>query len=288
MKGIVVDIDGRRAAAMSDDGQILPLPEGEYVLGQSVDLPQEMRAEEVREARRAGRGGRPALRRAAAAAAAAAVIAAGAGGYAYASPYGVVSLDVNPSIEYTINRFDRVLEVQSVGDEDGDLAEALDLTVLRHKTIDDAVSETLALLDDAAYFEGENNYVVLTAGTKDETHTAAVAQRMDSVAEAFNELKKEQAKAAEEQALLQVRSIPVTENAVEQAKEMETTAGKLWLVEQTVFTEEDAYDLEDIWEMIHLPVREIVDDYGGGFFPAVYSVPGDTDPWGPGRGRPPW
>ena len=288
MKGIVVDTDGRRAAVMSDDGQILPLPEGEYFLGQSVDLPQELQAEDVREVRRAGRGGRPALRRTAAAAAAAIVIAAGAAGYAYASPYGVVSLDVNPSIEYTINRFDRVLEVQSVGDEDGDLAETLDLTALKHKTIDEAVSETLELLDEAAYFTGENNYVVLTAGTKDEEHTAAVAQRMDSVAEAFNELKKGQAQAAEEEDLLQVRSIPVTESAVEQAKEMETTAGKLWLVEQTVFTEEDGYDLEDFWEMLHMPVREIVDDYGGGFFPASYSVPGDTDPWGPGYGRPSW
>ena len=51
---------------------------------------------------------------AAAAASAAVVLACSVGAYAYTVPCSYVSLDVNPSLEFSLNRFDRVLSVSGV------------------------------------------------------------------------------------------------------------------------------------------------------------------------------
>ena len=57
----------------------------------------------------------------------AAVLLAGAG-YAWVqTPVSYVSIDVNPSIEFALNRFDRVMSVTAYNDEGRDIIEALSL-----------------------------------------------------------------------------------------------------------------------------------------------------------------
>lgn len=60
------------------------------------------------------------------------VVAGGTGYWAYFSPTCAISIDINPSVELAVNRFDKVISVDGIG-EDGDaLAESLDVRFLNY------------------------------------------------------------------------------------------------------------------------------------------------------------
>ena len=291
MKGIVVDIDGKKAAAMTDDGDFVMLPEGVYTLGQEVEIRSASEWQTVAVKKPVANTRRSLRQRVAAVAAAVAISFAGAGTYAYATPYGVVSLDVNPSIEYTINRFDRVLSAETVGLDDAE--SGLDLSGLKNKTIDAAVSETLEQLESAEYFSEESNYVVMAASTKNDEHTAKVTERMDSVVSDFNEKRGRDIQAGQPEGQpdnapkqeIKAVSVVVSEEDAERAKELDTTPGKLWLVEKVRDAESEVRDVpdEEFREMLQMPVKDIVEGPGGGHFPGERQE-------GPGMGeggRPP-
>ncbi len=64
----------------------------------------------------------------------------GGGGWLYFTPVSAVSIDINPSIEFRINRFDRVLSVEGYNDDGMDLAAGLNV---RHMSYMDAISQVL-------------------------------------------------------------------------------------------------------------------------------------------------
>ncbi len=82
------------------------------------------------------------LRRAVCAAALCCLALAAAGGYKlYFTPTSVISIDINPSIELDVNRFDRVIDVQGYNDDGRALADTLDVLYLEY---DQAVDMVLA------------------------------------------------------------------------------------------------------------------------------------------------
>ena len=88
-------------------------------------------------ARRRGRRLLPAL-----AVAVCLLVAAGLGGHAlYYTPTTVLSIDINPSLEMDINRFDRVIALNGYNDDGAALAAALDVQNWRY---DEAVDALLA------------------------------------------------------------------------------------------------------------------------------------------------
>lgn len=115
------------------------------------------------------RARRPLRRRAliAALAACLAIVAAGIGGFAWASqPCAYVSIDVNPSIELGINRFDRVATAEAYNDDGARLLEAVPVegmgyedaltaleTGLRGYLSDGATIEVTIVCDDEARTE---------------------------------------------------------------------------------------------------------------------------------------
>jgi len=146
----------------------------------------------------------------------------GVGGtYTYAQPYGTVTLDVNPSIEYTINCFDRVLSAQAVNEDGAELLADLDLGTLRHCKIGDAISRTLTQIDDAAL-------VVVGANTHSGAHSIRLKEELE--AKLVPELEAETS-----EVYLAVAS---NEEAAE-AKELGTTLGRF------LFAQEMLEGLED-------------------------------------------
>ena len=103
MKAVILDTDKNEATVMTEGGDIIGIKNNGYEIGQEIILRSGKKRASINR-----------ITGIVAAAAAALVITGGIGGYAYYTPYGTVSLDVNPSIEYTINRFDRVLEVNGI------------------------------------------------------------------------------------------------------------------------------------------------------------------------------
>lgn len=59
----------------------------------------------------------------------------------YFTPVSVISIDINPSLELSLNRFDRVLSVEGYNEDGQALAQALDVRFLNYR---DAVEQVLA------------------------------------------------------------------------------------------------------------------------------------------------
>jgi hypothetical protein len=74
------------------------------------------------------------------------------GSWAYASPYTFVSLDVNPSIEFTLNRFNRVINVKAINDDGSEILVSLKNDIMNN-SIDDAVAETVEKIKENGYFD---------------------------------------------------------------------------------------------------------------------------------------
>lgn len=92
------------------------------------------------EKRRGVRRGRAARRALYAACACLALGLFAAGHRLYFTPTSVISMDINPSIELSVNRFDRVIEVSGYNEDGAQLAETLDLL---HRNYEQAVGQVL-------------------------------------------------------------------------------------------------------------------------------------------------
>lgn len=116
------------------------------------------------------------VRRRLLAAAAALCLLLAAGAALYAVPTAYLSIDLNPSMELGINRFDRVVSVRSYN-EDGDaLADALDL---RFRDYRDALEAVLA---EPAVAEalGAGGVMTLTVAGEDGGRQAAILDAVQS------------------------------------------------------------------------------------------------------------
>ncbi len=87
------------------------------------------------------------IRKFAAAVAAAAVVSAGAVGVFF-SQTTVISIDVNPSVELGVNRFDRVISVEGMNDDGSRLAEMLDVKYEVYAEAVERVLDSLRLSKD--------------------------------------------------------------------------------------------------------------------------------------------
>ena len=111
-----------------------------------------------------GYAARPALApaRLAAAAACLVLLLTGVGGWACFTPTSTVSVDVNPSLELRVNRFDRVVSVEGYNREGQALAEALDLTFLPCSS---AVEQLLDSEDMAPYLSRDGAVTITVVGS---------------------------------------------------------------------------------------------------------------------------
>jgi len=164
MKAVIVDIQGRYAAALLENGEVRRIARDNYTIGQTIELYNTKRSDR--------QPALPKMIRTAASVAAALALVTGAGAAAaYAIPYGTVTVEAESNIEYTINCFDYVLDVKA-GNEDGELLlSTMDLQQLRHHKIGDAVASTLAQIEKDSDPEAEKAETAIAANTKNEDHT---------------------------------------------------------------------------------------------------------------------
>lgn len=229
----IVELRGKYAAVLTEDGRFVRIRNRGYALGQTVRLEQA----KPRAARR--------MQIRAFASMAAGLLVLILGGFkGYQTPAGIVSLDVNPSIEYTINCFDRVLRVDAVNDDGESILEKMDQTALVNLSVEDAVEQTIETLRENGYLKQETeNDVVLSASSYSEQHAERLAEQLET-------------RVALQQDLA-VTSISVTSEEVEQAHTLGASAGKLYIVEQLEQSGNagESFSQED-W--LEKPVREIL------------------------------
>lgn len=232
MRAVVTQIQGKFAAILSEDGRIEKITNKNYVIGQLIEMKENVKAKKH-------------IAAWVASAAAIVLVALGGTAYAYYSPYYYVSLDVNPSIEYTLNRFDRVLTAKAVNEDGTEILKEVELKNLSNRTIDDAISLTVAQIKEDGYFGDNDGDIVIATSGADLKKAEKLANRLKENAENV---------AGDE---VTVEANHVGRDRVEEARKLGTTPGKLNLVQKL---QESASDPTAIntEEWLNKPVKDIM------------------------------
>ena len=139
MKALVLENRAGSSTILLENGSVVKV-DGEHEVGRTLIL-KEKKSGTCRK----GRAVYSFAKRAIAAAAAAILFIAGiAGGFCFQTAYACsyVSLDVNPSIEFSLNRMDRVLSVKPMNDDAEPIVERLMQDGVKGKTLAVAISRT--------------------------------------------------------------------------------------------------------------------------------------------------
>jgi len=235
MKAVIVEIRDKYVAALSKDGRILKIRNDNYTIGQEIEMKKQFinnkRFIKI------------------AATAAASIMLFVAPAWAYLTPYSYVSLDVNPSIEYTVNIFDRVLNVKAVNDDGEEILKEINLDDLKNENIEVAVQKVLNSIIEAGFFEeGEEGGIMIAASSKNDEKSKALTEKLKS---------KVEEKVKEESTEVEVEAIGVGEEFVRKAKELGVTPGKLNLVQKLQESAENPDDII-VEDWLKKSVKEIM------------------------------
>ena len=157
MKAVVLETRGHEAAVLVEDGTVR-IAHGSYSVGDSIEHNET-----------------PRLRlRYLAAAAAVAIAAVGISAGLWVDrnyiTYAEVSLDVNPSIVYSINKRDRVLSVQAANEDAENVVEQLKQDSIRFTPLPEAMEKTMDVLEGEGYLSEEtDDYVLINVSADDES-----------------------------------------------------------------------------------------------------------------------
>lgn len=240
MKALVVEIKDRYAAVLLEDGLIKKVKNVNYTIGEVIEVEQKKFTFE-------GRSKKKFI--AILASAATFFILCGVGVWSYYTPYIYVSLDVNPSIEYSVNRYGRVLSAKGVNDDGKNVLQTIGLDSIENSTIENAVETTINEISTEGYFatEDEGGIVIATA-SEDSEKAEELATDLEDVADTVTEEKGE---------VVEVESESVGLERVMEARELGVTPGKLNLVEKLVESAQDPTSI-NIEEWLDKPVKDIM------------------------------
>ena len=124
------------------------------------------------------------LRNFAAAAACALLVFLAGGSYLYFTPTAYISVDVNPSLELGINRFDRVVSVTGYNEDSKALADSLDLKYMDYS---DALEALLADQEMEVYLS-DNADVVLTVAGNSDSQNSQILETVESCASGYENI----------------------------------------------------------------------------------------------------
>ncbi|GAA0772939.1 anti-sigma-I factor RsgI [Clostridium subterminale] len=240
MKSVVVEIKAGYAAVLSEDGCISKIKNRNYIIGQVIEI-KSSKFKNINKLVMCS------------ALTAMIAIAGGITLWAYKTPYSYVSLDVNPSIEYSLNRFDKVISVTAVNDDGQEILNELELDKLENQNIEDAVAETVNQISEDGYFDNsidndiEGGIIIATSGEDLEKSDELAEKLQKSLENEIEEIGGD----------IKLETISVGLERVQKAKELGVTPGKLNLVEklQNSSTDPESIIVE---EWLNKPVKDIM------------------------------
>lgn len=100
----------------------------------------------------------------------------GAAAWLYFTPISVISIDVNPSVELGVNRFERVISAEGFGEDGRSLAEKLEVSGMNYK---DALSEVLDEEDIASRLSAGEAVVISVVSLQDGEQSALIAENVE-------------------------------------------------------------------------------------------------------------
>ncbi|MDD4125546.1 MAG: hypothetical protein PHW77_07480 [Eubacteriales bacterium] len=234
MKAVITQIVGNTAVSLSDDGCISKIKNRDYTLGQEIEMKTNIKI-------------RP-RKIIALAAAACLVMFLGLSAAAYYIPATYVSIDVNPSIEYGVNMFDRVVSVRGVNDDGSEIVDEIDIGNLKNKKINEAITLTVNKIAEKGYLDNENAGIVISTSSNNMEEADELAQNLYDTVNAACE---------QNNCKAEICSEAVGKERVEKAKALGVTPGKLNLLEKLQSSSENPEDF-DINEWLTKSVAEIM------------------------------
>ena len=255
MKAIIMETDRKQAVAMSEDGMVRHIRNRGYEIGQSIEI-GEMNIMRMKNR----------TRNLVAGIAAAVLITAGGGtAYAYNNPVAEVSVDVNPSIVYTVNFLDKVIEAEAINGDGEPILEIVDwdgenIEKVLNNTIKALKNEGL-LAEDDWYKEGIVIGVSAKSADKEEQLIEGIQNRLEQII--FEETAKEVELDEEDGPVIGIGEDRVREAArLSEKFGVEITPGKLNLVQKLSksyeLIGEDALTEAAIETWIEEPVKDIM------------------------------
>lgn len=196
MKAVIVELRGRRAAALDESGYVSIVANHGYAIGQKITLPH----------RASGRLVRRTL------CAVAAALAVCSGVAAYSVPYTNVSLDGASSLTYSVNIFHRVIGVRAT-DAASDALVAQVKNNVRGRSVEQAVGLTVHEMQRQS---SANTVVVLSVSGG---QAAQLARALKTCAQAGSDT-------------VEVQSIAADDTLSTEARQKGVSPGKLYLVRQ--------------------------------------------------------
>lgn len=262
MKAVVLETRGSFAAVLRDDGVIEKIRRSCRV-GETI----EMEAQKVISfPKRLGQW--------TAAAAAALILLTGGGiyGYNHAYAYSYVTLDINPSIEYVLNRKNQVLRVTALNEDADPIVESLHQSGVKRESLTDVIDETTTLLYQESYL-GENcdNYILISVTSHGDRQAQSLLEEVGTYYSGYeNEL-----------------TVFVTEATPEEAhraQELGISTGRFKLAEDIMGREGGTVTQEDMERFSRTPVRELLEEGGTDSVRPLQPMPAETGgaSWEPG------
>ena len=205
MKAVVMEVRGKRAAALKDDGTMVNIKNKDFSQGDIIMVKEPKQVMRTRFA-------------AIIAVAAVFLVMMSAGVWAYVTPQYHISLDVNPGMVLEVNRFERVIGVDPVNEEAETVLEGLNLN---NQRIDDAISRAIARFVDAGYFSEDDQNVAITSSSQNDERANQLTERLRNVID--TEVGKYGVTA-------EIRSGVTGHEMVQEAKDLGITPGRLNII----------------------------------------------------------
>ncbi|HWR60958.1 MAG TPA: anti-sigma factor domain-containing protein [Clostridia bacterium] len=169
MKAIVAEIDKKHMIVITDKGDFVRIKrQMSAAIGDEIEF----------KARRTY----PAYKRMAPIAACfLACIFLSTGVYAYYTPYSYVSVDINPSIAMSLNRFERVIAVEPITEDAADFIKNTEN--LKNRQVDQAISTIIKSASEKGYIdEKEETQVMVVVSAEDPKQEKKLAGELDKAA----------------------------------------------------------------------------------------------------------
>lgn len=182
MKAVVLEVRGKEAVVLNTAGQVIRIRQKNLKTGDTIELSDEMMKEKVISWSK--------VRRYGAVAAAAALILGSGGMYSYNNVIACsyVSLDINPSIEYVLNRQNLILDVEALNEEAEEIVSILKENNIKKNTLSQAMEKTTEILEEYGYIdEEETDYILLNVSCDSEERRTLLKEEASTI---FNNLNK--------------------------------------------------------------------------------------------------
>lgn len=206
MKAVIVECSNGAAVALCDDGTFRKLRNKGYSIGQELIIRQKSSSSRM-------------VQKLSICASLALVLLsfAGIGSHSYVEPYSYVSLDINPSIEYALNRYDKVISVSGINTEGQQVVSSIESDI-KNQNITTALGVTIGQLEKDHYISQEEyNHVIVSVYSTNDTKAQSITSRVNTFS-------------AEKSDICSIDTIPVSKEVKDDADSLGITPGKLALI----------------------------------------------------------